>query len=156
MTGAALMVRARITGCTMHSSMSPDVNGGRELTDVVAEAIAVRLDSIDDALKRIETDRLKEITEHLRTLNGRVGACEKWQAGADQMLDSINERVAMNFDRTDKSNERIEKCHERMDRCDEWVNQQKGWSSGRMQMIVQVSTLVGLLGAIITIFVKVH
>lgn len=114
------------------------------MVQVEMEAILVRLDGIDRALQRIEESRLEEIQQHLRTLNGRVGNCEKWQAGADQMIDSINERIAENSDHAEKAEAKVTDLIG-------WVNQQKGWNSGRTQMIVQVSMLIGMAVTLIKI-----
>lgn len=93
-------------------------------------AIIERLRSIDEALLRIEDKRLGAIESHLSTVNGRIGSIEKWQAGTEPVLDAMNERIDVATDNCEKSKD--------------WISEQKGWNSGRTQMIVQITMLVGL------------
>ncbi len=117
--------------------MSPESAGEKGITGVELEAIMVRLSGIEGTLCRIEDKRLASIEDHLRTLNGRVGTCERWQAATEPVLDTMNERIDEATDIGDKSKD--------------WITEQKGWASGRTQMIVQVSMLIGMLVTLVKI-----
>lgn len=121
--------------------------------DVDPGAVEERLRSIDESLRRIEDQRLSKIEEHLGRLNGRVGELEKWQAGADAMFDSLNERVNENSDRfekhcAEKAGELREQARELKD-ITQWMNEQKGGLSARAQMLAHMCTVVGILVALI-------
>ncbi len=117
--------------------MSPDSAGAKGITDMELEAVMVRLSGIESTLCRIEDKRLASIEEHLRTLNGRMGTCERWQAATEPVLDAMTERIDEATDMTDKNRD--------------WITEQKGWASGRTQMVVQVSLLIGMLVTLVKI-----
>lgn len=110
--------------------MSPAFEGERGLAAVEIEAIVERLRSIDDRLERIEERRLNRVDDTMAGLEKRIVETEKWQAATDTMIESLNERVDEATDTGDKSKE--------------WISEQKGWNSGRTQMIVQISMLIGM------------
>lgn len=119
--------------------MSPVFEDGeRGLTEVGLEALEERLRGIEGSLARIEEKRLAGIEEQMRITNGRIGAVERWQAGADPVLEVMNERIDINSDISEKSKD--------------WISEQKGWNSGRTQQIVQICMLSGLAITLIKLF----
>ncbi len=117
--------------------MSPAWDGERGLTQVEIEAVVERLKSIDDRLKRIEDSSLSQVHQYMQAMDKRISEAEKWQAGVEPMIDSINERLS---DATDM-------CEEART----WISEQKGWNSGRTQMIVQIAMLIGMAVTLIKI-----
>lgn len=123
-----------------------------ERLDGIHRELSLRMDSFVEILKKIEDQRLQNIEIHLRTLNGRVGTGETWRAGADQMIDSINERIAENTDGLASFKKSAE---EKLEVHQSFMDQQKGWNSGRTQMIVQVSMLLGIAATLLTMLLRV-
>lgn len=124
-------------------------NQGGE-TDVHDEAIVERLRSIDEKLERIEDHRLAGIEEHLKTLNGRMGSAERWQSAADQMFESVNERIGLNSDQIE-SFQKEAKAQLALHQT--FIDRNEGGMSARTQMIIQYSTLAGLGLALLKLFV---
>ncbi len=117
--------------------MSPAFNGEGGLTAVEIEVLAERLKGIEGTLARIEEKRLARIEEQMMITNGRIGKVENWQAATDPVLEVMNERIDINSDVSEKSKE--------------WISEQKGWNSGRTQMIVQICMLIGMAVTLIKI-----
>lgn len=107
--------------------MSPAFNGSEVMSDVDISAIVERLDAQSKLLER----QINQADEML----SRIGDIEKWQSNTDAVLDSLTERVDEVTDKSEKNTD--------------WINEQKGWSSGRSQMILQAVQFAAIIAMLI-------